>query len=237
METRERRIDRLEDELERQGSALEELQRSSVEGDSRPGPWLQRVGVLAEKAVVPVVVLVLGFALKDSVDQALRRRQLELSAASEIRGLVERLASSDREEARAAAVTLASFGDFAAVALARELQEAGTVGALAAEDGLRSLALSGSAEACDVLRRMVRNRTRLYDWRTHRRAVRLLGELGCEEARGDLERLRRLVEEREGGPASETYGALVRGEVDPDDLRQLRETLDEALENLDRARG
>ena len=106
---------------------------------------------MSTRKFAPLMVLVFGFMLKDSVDQALNRRQLELSAASEIQHLVEKTASSNLTEARAAAVTLASFGDFAAVALARALQDAGTGSAIAAEDGLRSLALTGSEEAWEAL--------------------------------------------------------------------------------------
>jgi len=234
VESNAERIERLEREIADLAPTLRE-RLESLEKRPAPKPLNNRLWGLAEKAIVPVVLLVLGFVLKDSVELALKRQQLELAAASQIQELVQKLGSDDRAVSQSAAVTLATFGDFATIALARELQEEGTVGAVAAEEGLRSLALSGSPAACEVLLRILSNRTQLYDWRTHRRVARLLGELECHAAHGELERLNDLMSGNDVAAIS-AYGKLVNTKMDKDDLRQMREAVNTALTNLGRSR-
>src|SRR5438876_8923496 len=67
------------------------------------------------KALLPSIVLaILGFALKDTVDQALHEREIQLAAVKEMEALVPDLQKTDlvRADAQAKAAQLAAFGRY-----------------------------------------------------------------------------------------------------------------------------
>src|SRR5882762_9919525 len=67
------------------------------------------------KTLLPSIVLaLLGFALKDTVDQALREREIQLEAVKEMEKLAPDLQKNDlvRIDAQAKAAQLAAFGRY-----------------------------------------------------------------------------------------------------------------------------
>lgn len=188
------------------------------------------------QALVPIisgaVILLLGYAAKDSVDQALRREQLHLAYAEKMQQLLVQLRAPDasRESAEAAALTLATFGAPAVPPLVNALQYEGNT-ALAAESGLRGLALTAPEAACQTLERVLTNRTRLFRWETHLRSLRLLGDLDCRSALPTLQNYRSRLAAARAEDQFKSYAALLHPESRPDqdNLTQLRDALDQSL--------
>jgi hypothetical protein len=203
-----------------------------------PKPWPARLlgwmGAEAPKLIASIVVLVLGFWIKDSVDLAIKQRQLDLSYTKEMLGLLQKLTEEqDLDKLNNSAVVLASFGEPALPALLMELR--GTdLHALAAKRGLEAMAVREPQTLCRVLPPLLLKRNQHYDIGAHRTLVTLIGDNGCGKALPQLRRYRDLV------------NAAVAGK--PDDLRQriggdiaapaeaylrLKKVVDEAITNLD----
>lgn len=214
------------------GERLEKLEGGKKKSSSLGGRLLD---ILAQ-ALVPIisgaVILLLGFAFKDSVDQALRREQLNLSYAEKMQQLLVQLRAPDasRESAEAAALTLATFGAPAVPPLVNALQYEG-VTALAAESGLRGLALTAPEAACQTLEKLLTNRTRLFRWETHLRAIRLLGDLDCRGALPSLRSYQTRLPATGADDQLQSYAALLHPESHPnqDNLSQIRAALDQTL--------
>lgn len=193
------------------------------------------MGGEAPKLLSAVVVLVLGFALKDSVDLAIKQRQLDLSYSKEMQGLLQQLAGGGPlPQLQSAAVVLASYGAAALPALMSELRYPGLRGDAALE-GLNVLALREPEAVCAALPRVLSLRKQ-YDWLAQERVALLLGQHGCSErlARAALQRYRALVlAAAQGQPAA--IEALLReppagpAEVYP----RLLKSVDAALAMLD----
>lgn len=202
-----------------------------------PRPWPARfaawMGAELPKLLAAAVLLVLGFALKDSVDLAIRQRQLDLSYSKEMQGLLLQLSGGGAlPQLQSAAVVLASYGVAALPALMSELRYPGLRGDAALE-GLNVLALREPEAVCTALPRVLALRGQ-YDWLAQQRVVLLLGQHGCSQARAALQRYRGLVAAAaQGRPAA--FEALVREppagpqEVYP----RLLKSVDAALAMLD----
>jgi hypothetical protein len=211
-----------------------------LEGQKKKPTTLgQRLLDILAQALVPIisggVILLLGYGLKDSVDQALRREQLNLSYASQMQELLEKMRApgATREQAEAAAQVLATFGNPAVAPLVSELQFEG-LRSLAAEGALRTMALTTAESACEVLPRVLDNRSRLYDWQTHQRAIRLLGDLECSGAAEGLRTYRQQVADARPEDGYQGYARLLRSDahLDRDSVGQVLGALDQTLEIL-----
>jgi hypothetical protein len=128
-----------------------------------PPPALKRglarllawMGAELPKLLAAAVLLVLGFALKDSVDLAIKQRQLDLSYSKEMQGLLLQLnAGGSLPQLQSAAVVLASYGEAALPALLSELRHPLLRGDAAAE-GLTVLALRDPEPVCAALPRLL----------------------------------------------------------------------------------
>lgn len=209
-----------------------------------PRPWPARfaawMGAELPKLLAAAVLLVLGFALKDSVDLAIKQRQLDLSYTKEMQGLLQQLYGQGHEagrapteaELRSAAILLAAYGEPALPGLLSVLRGSG-IDALAAAEGLNALALREPTLVCAALPRVLGLR-RQYEWQAHELAVQMIGQHGCRAARVTLARYLTLVDSAAAG-RPQGYEALVR--VPPaapaEDYPRLQRTLKQALEQLD----
>ena len=100
--------------------------------------FLAWMGAELPKLLAAIVVLVLGFALKDSVDLAIKQRQLDLSYTKEMQGLLQQLSGGGTEaQMQSAAVLLASYGEPALPGLMSTLRRPG-LGTTAPVDALHS---------------------------------------------------------------------------------------------------
>ncbi len=172
---REARLRRLEDELKKlqpkRKDFWEKLQASSS----------------LSSLISALLVVIVGYYLTGSVNNAIQRQQLQLSNVKEMRDLLAELDTADINQANAAAFTLSAFGRPAVPALMAALLSGGDVRAPAAERALRAIGLNDSEAVCGPARKVLDNRSGRFTWLAHLAAIRLLGDLECRGARVSVE--------------------------------------------------
>lgn len=192
------------------------------------------MGAEAPKLLASVVVLVLGFWIKDSVDLAIKQRQLDLSYTKEMQSLLQKLSETeDLAQLKNAAVVLASFGEPALPALLMELRRADLHG-VAAAHGLEAIAVREPELLCRTLPPLLLKRNQHYGIDAHRQLVALIGDNGCDKALPQLRRYRELVSAAQAGQPAELR-RRIGGEINAptEDYPRLRKAVDEAIFNLE----
>ena len=194
--------------------------------------FLAWMGAELPKLLAAIVVLVLGFALKDSVDLAIKQRQLDLSYTKEMQGLLQQLSGGGTEaQLQSAAVLLASYGEPALPGLMSTLRRPGLGGEAAAE-GLNVLALREPELVCTALPRLLGLR-RQYDWQAHEKVVLMLGQHGCKAARPALLQYQQLVEAARAGQRQRFEALLREPPAGPEEVYpRLSQSVKQALEML-----
>jgi hypothetical protein len=190
-------------------------------------PWLERHAFLVAP-MVTVVVFLLGFFLKDWVDQELRERQFRLSSAQAVQGHIQTLAAPGASGAEriAVAVALAEFGEVAVASLARHLRLREEASRGAAMEGLRTAGLIARERVCAELG-YVLERDRLdYPWWSQASAAELLADLRCRDGAVVLARF------------AGAHLAAIRaaGTLSQSELASLERAVGEARERLGRPR-
>lgn len=201
---------------------------------SWPARALGWMGAEAPKLLASVVVLVLGFWIKDSVDLAIKQRQLDLSYTKEMLAVLQKLTEEeDLGKLNNAAVVLASFGEPALPALLMELRRT-DLHAVAAVRGLEAMAVRDPQTLCRVLPPLLLKRNQHYDIGAHRSLVGLIGDNGCTQALPLLRRYRDLVAAAVAGKPGELR-QRVGGEVaaPAEAYPRLKQAVDEAISNLE----
>lgn len=203
-----------------------------------PKPWPARVlawmGAEAPKLVASVVILVLGFWIKDSVDLAIKQRQLDLSYTKEMMGLLQKLTEEeDLAKLNNSAVVLASFGEPALPALLMELRRP-DLHAVAATRGLEAMAVREPETLCRVLPPLLLKRNQHYDIGAHRTLLGLIGDNGCRKALPQLRRYRDLVNAAVAGQP-EALRQRIGGEIaaPAEAYPRLKRVVDEAITDLE----
>lgn len=234
----------VEQRLARLEAKLDALQASPPAAPTPPPPappppaplprrFIAWMGGELPKLVGAAVLLVLGFALKDSVDLALKQRQLDLSYSKEMQSLLQKMAEqTEMNQLQATAIVLASYGEAALPALLSELRNTG-LRADAAEQGLIALALRDPEPVCAALPRVLKLKSRQYDWQIHQKVVRMLGEQDCRDAVKPLLRYRILVDEAANGRPAR-FEALVRQAplAPAEEFPRLIKAIDRSLDQL-----
>lgn len=129
---------------------------------------------------------VLAFFLTGSVNQALQQRQYELSAVKEMKDSIAAMNKADMSEgeAQTKAAELAAFGKPAVPAFINFLQSDSVETAHGAERGLRLVGSLSPEAVCPQVTSIIKNRSGLYTFQTHRRALEILADLDCEKSLG-----------------------------------------------------
>jgi hypothetical protein len=132
-----------------------------------------------------IVIFVVTFVLKDSVDRAFQREQLHLSSVKDMQELVLTLRKPDvtKDGAEAAAMTLAAFGHHALPSLLSVLEIGDDVRAPAAEDALRAIGSTEPSDTCLPMTKILRDTTGRYSFLTHEAALRIIADSECADAR------------------------------------------------------
>jgi hypothetical protein len=187
--------------LQLEPSALDERLKKIEQklGGSAGKVWAWISDVL--KTLLPSVVIALvGFYLKDTVDQALRTRSLQLEAIKEMQTYATQLQEKkiDLDRAEAIAVQLAAYGRDSVPFFVNVVEIGNESAGIAAEDGLRMVARSEPVMVCAAMRNVILNRYGLYRWQTHKRALKVLGQAGCTEARDDVAAYQKAMASRDG---------------------------------------
>jgi hypothetical protein len=131
-----------------------------------------------------LVLAIIGYYFTDSMNLRLQERQFEFSSAKDMQDLLTRLndPSVSLENKQSTALVLAAFGKYAIDPLVNQMQSGDANRLVAAEAGLRAIGHSDPRSTCDELQMVIRNRTQIFSWYTHRSSIRLLRETGCRGA-------------------------------------------------------
>jgi hypothetical protein len=208
-----------------------------VEGDLRKlkssslRDWLQTLGPY----IGGLVVLLVGFWIKDSVTIALQREQLDLNYVQQMRDLIKDFAQSqDETVATANAIGLAMYGEYAVFPLVERLEDGGDVIPAAAERGLRLIGTEHAPQACLKFRRVINDRTHRFRWQTHKTLIKVIGQSECTDGRADLENYRAALKQLATAESRTAFSRRysVQAGFDGDSVKQLVRELDAALEIL-----
>lgn len=186
-----------------------------------------------------MLVAYLGFALKDSVDQALAKEQLHLTSVSEMQSMLVTLRKPDvtKEDASAAALTLAAFGHYAIPSLMITLGEADDVRAPAAEQGLEAIATTEPAAVCARLQMTIADRGGRHHYMTHLAALRLLGTVPCPGATTAVAAYKGEVDRLTTPAAIDKYSGRYRQPLTIESVEELRTQLAQTLTLLNGPTG
>ncbi len=168
-------------------AALEKTDKKKKPPPKPPDVW-DRLNVLGP-IITPIIVLVIGYWLTNSVDNALKKQELQLSNVKEMREELAAIQKSDvtPEAVQASAYTLAAFGQHAVPPLLTVLASGDEIRRPAAERALRAVGLTDPEAVCGPVARVIDNRTGRFNWLTLQSAIRLAGDLSCANARSALE--------------------------------------------------
>ena len=157
-----------------------------LKGGSTIRDWLQTLAPY----VAGLVVLMVGFWIKDSVTLALQREQLDLQYVQQMRDLIKAFDEAGSQTAADAnAVGLAMYGKHAIIPLVERL-EGGDVAPLAAERGLRLIGSEDPVAACPRFVKVIDDPSRRYKWQTHKTMIKVIGQSSCIDALPDLKSYR-----------------------------------------------
>lgn len=196
------------------GAWLAAAEAQTPEPAPPPGRW-RWLAELPKWApiITPIIVAVLGALLayaltgyfQQSMDLrrlelelqkfALEQRRVDLSGIGQMRELIADLYQEGITpgDAEAIALSLAAFGDLAAPPLIHAIETGSPNRRTGAEAGLAAAALAAPDRVCATLAQVLDNRTALFNWQTHESALRLLGQLGCQNQRLSVEAFGRLL--------------------------------------------
>jgi hypothetical protein len=156
----------------------------AIEGDLRKlkssslRDWLQTLGPY----VAGLIVLLVGYWIKDSVTLALQREQLDLNYVASMRDLITALDNAeDVNSANANAMALVLYGQHAIFPLVTRLERAGDILPLAAERALFIVGAEHPAASCPRFDAVINDRSRRFRWQTHSTIIRVMGQSGCVE--------------------------------------------------------
>jgi hypothetical protein len=198
----EERLARLENDIASMAVSLAAVAARPEEAGGEAAPagkdvW-DKAGILIQLVgpiVAGLVIWYVGFAVKDSVDVALHRQEVEISSATEMQALIGKLQETDigEADAKAAALALAAFGVPAANILVFELQTGGASARSGAQVGLELLVKAHPDTVCEMFRWLLDEGRRYSGWPTHLAVVELVGRGRCLQARTALTRLQALL--------------------------------------------
>lgn len=218
----ERRICQLEGEIVR-------LQKPS-------SAWREVWQATIPSLISGLAVVIVGYFLTGAITNALQEKQYRLSNVTEMRDLILKLwdPKASLDDSKATARTLSAFGQASITPLINLLESGGDTKILAAQEGLRAVALSEREAVCSHLAAVINNRTRLFTWETHRWAIHLAGELDCQDVLGSLKAYAALLEQSSGNERLVPYASIVKMVPAPTlhSLERLRAEVNQSQELL-----
>jgi hypothetical protein len=220
---------------------VEKLEASAAKPEapkSRLARFVAWMGPALPTLIGSIVLLILGYMVKDSVDQSIRRQQLQMSFAKDAQEQLKAMGTRETAitQVEQAAVLVATFGPSAVLPLVNELRHGGNR-AIGAQAGLEVVAIMEPETVCPILRRLLSNPSKLFSSEGHRAIARVLAVGGCRDAIPLLRQHERLVAAAAEGKADGVEGlkALVNNIPDAEQLETWRRALRDSLEVLARA--
>lgn len=185
---------RIEGALRKVGRRIFGIEKRLAGSEKKDKDAWDKVAVVMPLLQALLLALV-GYYLTESVNQALRERELELSNVKEMRDILVNLYAPNvnSTESAASALALTAFGRYAVAPLIFAL-EAGTNQNVAAERSLRALGTSRPDLVCGPVVRILENRRQGYSVEVFLSAVRLAKILGCRDAVPGIITLQKLLQ-------------------------------------------
>ena len=190
------------------------------------------MGPVLPQLISSIVMLLIALGVKDSVDHAIKRQELQLSYVKEMEVHLIAMAKADagQEDVERAGVLVSVFGQPAVMPLMNELRYKGNRN-LGAQAGLRSLAFMNCDAICNIVPRVVSSPARTLDWEGMMVSAEVLAAGNCVSALPILrEHERRLNEARAGN--SESLKAIVDAIPSPAQQAAWQESLSESIKIL-----
>jgi hypothetical protein len=155
------------------------------------------------------VVVIVGYYLTGSVNNALRREEVQLANVTEMRELLLSLQGPEPDEWQAAAFTLSAFGPPAVPPLITALTVSDEVRSPYIESALRAIGLTRPDSVCLPMIGILANHTGRISWLMHKSAIRLIGDLRCPEAVPALRRYAEIVNTSRTSGNADAYAQIV----------------------------
>ena len=217
-------------------SAEASTETASKNGKNEKDRWdkAKIVFEIIAKVAVPIVVLVLGWWTKGSVELALKEQQLEISSAQGMEDLISTLRKSNLQphEADGAALALAAYGRHAIAPLISVL-DGNTNARLAAEKSLFTIGLAHPKTTCDIIERSLNSHNEQFSLRGHKSVIKLLARVGCTGALGSLRLYEALIPD-DSQAVRDAYARMMSDRsVDVESIVQIREELRNSIEILE----
>jgi hypothetical protein len=158
--------------LEDIDARLKELQKK-VDGlqPKKRDNW-EKIQMIASIST-PLITFLLGFFFINLVNQGIERQKLQVSNVSQMQSLLKELRdpTTPAESAETAAISLSAFGPASITPLLNLIQSGEVNSVIAGETGLRSVGMTDPKLTCKRLEDVIRSRSQLYSWVTHRSAM------------------------------------------------------------------
>jgi len=180
-------------EIQKLDQSLRDL-TCAVKKLSEPPPpkkwkWLGPIVELLKLIIPGLVLFLVTYAIKDSVDMALHERQLQLDYVKTMGTLAAEMQAPGLipHDATNNAIQLAAFGRYSIPFFIHVLEGGNQNSVAGATEGLHMVSMTEPDEVCRQLALVVSNRSGLYRWTTHLAALQLLAEAGCSSATQTVE--------------------------------------------------
>jgi len=200
----------------------------------RSSSWQRWIEVLS-KLILPIILFWLAFSLKDSVQQALEYRRLEVESAEAIEKLLQTLHQEEVEigKATAATLTLSAYGQAAVMPLVGALEYGSSNTETAAKQGLFVIGLSHPEAVSQILETVLEKREGQFRWQTHQAAIEILGKIKHSKVPDALSTYGAILE-KSAKEGLDGWKQMVRG-ADKENYEETQKTLRTAFKayNID----
>lgn len=214
---------------------LTALQTSPPPAKSFPdtlNAWAEPLG----KILMPFLLLGAAWFINNSVEAALKEREVVVSTAQGMQSQLTILRGKNRltqADADAAALVLATFGRPSIMLLVLEHDLGGTVEeAVAADKALLVLGLTNKDDLCGALDAVLGDKGRRFRIETHTMAARHIGQAQCEGEKKILGNSRDWIKSRPPGDSEVIRKYRDGEELTVKKIEDLRGALDDALNLL-----
>ncbi len=168
------------------------------------------------------------WAIKNSVNSALKERELEVTTGKAMQDALTKLRASplNSEEADAAALVLASMGKLSIMFLISEYKSGTVEATIAVEKALFVLGLTHQPELCACLRTVIGDKGQRFRIETYRLAAIQIGKAQCQKSVKELRDFKNLLRD------PSLYSGHFSVEPTLKQVQDLREEVDNALNRL-----
>lgn len=183
-----------------------------------------------------IAVFVFGTLINGKLEEKAKERQLHSENVRQMQTLLLDLENPDtkRETAEASALALAAYGRDAVPMLLHTLGESTSFAGEAAANALRAIEPEEGAGICPGLIRILDNRTGLYSFAAHGRALEVMADVDCHAQVPQLQDYQRRLDAAISSSTQAEYpfSAIGGGPPSPENVNSVKTQLDKTLHIL-----